>query len=87
MPGAIPEICQWRRGLDSPTATAGIRQSLALFNWTDESQVLSVRRARLGHTGPAEAENFWTGECETFEGEFITKRLDGRSAVLFDVTA
>jgi hypothetical protein len=69
----------------SPTARAGIRQSVALFNWTDAPQIISVRRARLGHTGAVTAEDFWTGERETLDGEFITQRLEGRSALLFDI--
>jgi hypothetical protein len=44
-----------------------------------------VLRARLGHVGPVKAENFWTGERETLDSEFITKRLEGRSAILFDI--
>ena len=30
-------------------------------------------------------ENFWTGERETLDGEFITKRLESRSAILWDI--
>lgn len=70
---------------ESPTAQAGVRQSVALFNWTDEPKTVSVLRARLGHVGPVKAENFWTGERETLDGEFITRRLEGRSAVLLEV--
>jgi hypothetical protein len=81
----LPEVLFVDYPSDSPTAKAGIRQSLALFNWNDEPQVISVLRKRLGHTAPVKGENFWTGERETFDGEFITKRLEGRSAVLFDV--
>ena len=69
----------------SPTAQAGIRQSIAFFNWSDAPQLVTLPRARLGHTGAVAVENFWTGARETWEDEFISQRLDGRSAVLYDV--
>jgi hypothetical protein len=81
----LPEVLYVDYPSSSPTAKAGVRQSLALFNWTDEPQIVSVLRARLGYTGPVTAENFWTGERETLDGEFITRRLEGRSAVLLEV--
>jgi hypothetical protein len=83
----LPEVLYVDYPTESPTAKAGVCQSLALFNWTDEPQIISLRRSRLGHAGPVKIENFWTGERETLDGEFITKRLDGRSALLFDVAA
>lgn len=70
---------------DSRTRQNGVQQSLALFNWSEEPKVISVKRFGLGHKGPVEAENFWTEEHETFNGEFITKRLNPRSAKLYDV--
>ncbi len=69
----------------SRTRSAGVRQSVALFNWTDEPRVVSVRRERLGHDGPVTVENFWTGDRETWDEEFLTLRLDARSTMLFDV--
>jgi hypothetical protein len=81
----LPEVLYVDYLSGSPTARAGIRQSVALFNWTDAPQIISVRRARLGHTSPVKGENFWTGERETLDGEFITQRLEGRSALLFDI--
>jgi hypothetical protein len=83
----LPEVLYVDYPTESPTAKARVCQSLALFNWTDEPQIISLRRSRLGHAGPVKIENFWTGERETLDGEFITKRLDGRSALLFDVAA
>jgi hypothetical protein len=81
----LPQVLYVDYPEDSPTAQAGIRQSIAFFNWTDEPQLITVRRDRLGHTGPVHVENFWTGERETFDGEFISQRLDGRSARLYEV--
>lgn len=81
----LPEVLYVDYPPESPTARAGVRQSVALFNWSDEPRVISVLRSRLGHTGPVKAENFWTGERETLDGEFVSRRLDGRSAVLLDV--
>jgi hypothetical protein len=72
---------------ESPTAQAGVRQSVALFNWTDEPKTVSVLRARLGHRGPVQAEDFWTGERVAIDGEFLTRRLAARSAALYDVKA
>jgi hypothetical protein len=83
----LPEVLYVDYPSDSPTARAGIRQSVALFNWTDEPQIISVRRARLGHTSTVEGENFWTGKRERFDGEFISQRLEGRSARLYDLMA
>jgi hypothetical protein len=31
------------------------------------------------------AENFWTGERETLDGEFLARRLGPRSALLYDI--
>jgi hypothetical protein len=81
----LPEVLYVDYPEDSPTAQAGVRQSVALFNWTDEPKTVSVLRRRLGHTGPVQAEDFWTGEQETLTDDFITRRLAPRSAVLLDV--
>ena len=81
----LPEVLSVVYPAESPTAKAGVRQSVALFNWSDEARVISVPRARLGHAGAVVAENFWTGERETLKGEFISKRLEGRSAALWDI--
>lgn len=81
----LPEVLDVDYPADSPTAQAGIRQSLALFNWTDEPRIISVPRARLGHTGPVAAENCWTGERERWKDEFISRRLEARSALLDDI--
>ena len=70
---------------DSPTRTSETNQSVALFNWTDQPQVVSIRRCLLGHVGPVQAVNFWTEETETFADEFLVKRLEPRSALLYDV--
>jgi hypothetical protein len=81
----LPELLYVDFPDDSQTARAGVKQSIAIFNWDDEPKIISVRRESLGHTGPVKAQNFWTGEIETFDGEFISKRLDGRSSLLYDV--
>ncbi len=81
----LPEVLYVDYPPESATARAGIRQSLALFNWTDEARMISVPRHRLGHDGTVAAENFWTGEREDFAGDFVCKRLEPRSAVLFDI--
>ena len=69
----------------SPTRAAGIRQSVALFNWSDEPAVVAVSRARLGRAEPARAVDFWSGAAETFSGPFLLKELPARSARLFDI--
>jgi hypothetical protein len=69
----------------SPTRRRGIVQSLALFNWTDEPQVIAVQRERLGHRTPVRAVNFWTDEPATFREEFIVQRLVPRSALLYNL--
>jgi hypothetical protein len=81
----LPEVLRVDFPADSPTGKSGVRQSVALFNWSDESRIVSVSRARLGQDGPVVAEDFWTGERETFDGEFVTKRIEGRSAMLWDI--
>ncbi len=83
----LPEVLFVDYPEGSPTAGEGIRQSLALFNWTDEPRIISVRRALLGHTGSVRAANFWTGAMETFDADFISKQLEPRSALLFDLPA
>jgi len=81
----LPEVLFVDYPPESPTARTGIAQSLALFNWTDAPQLISVRRSRLGQAGPAAAVNFLNGEHEVFDVEFISKRLNARSAILWDV--
>ncbi|MFP4027972.1 MAG: alpha-galactosidase [Candidatus Brocadiia bacterium] len=81
----LPESLYVTYPEDSRTYRNGVRQSLALFNWTDEAKVVSVKRSKLGQEKLVEAENFWTEGRERFDEEFITKRLDPRSAVLYDV--
>lgn len=71
----------------SRTRQAGIAQSVALFNWSDEPKIVNVSRAKLGQQGPVRAVNFWTDEEETFADEFLSKRLEGRSALLYDILA
>ena len=69
----------------SRTRKSGIVQSVALFNWTDSRQVGAVDRSLLGHTGPVQAENFWTGQQETFADDFLVKTLPPHSSLLFDI--
>jgi hypothetical protein len=83
----LPEALYVDYPSDSPTAQTGVRQSVALFNWTDEPRVVSVLRSRLGQTGPVAAEDFWTGTRETLDGEFLSRRLGPRSALLLDIAA
>ena len=72
---------------ESSTQKLGVRQSVALLNWSDEARVVSVRRADMGHeiSDTAIVENFWTGERQQWNSEFVTRRLDGHSAELWDV--
>ncbi len=82
----LPESLYVDFPADSMTARAGVRQSLALFNWSDEARVVSVPRRRLGHDGPVDAVNFWTGQRQRLDDEFITRTLAGRSALLYDIS-
>ena len=82
----LPEVLYVDFPKDSPTTKKhGVKQSLALFNWTDEPKIISVARSRLGHTKPVRAEDFWTGKKETFKDEFIQKCLPPRTAILWDI--
>lgn len=81
----LPEVLYVDYPDDSPSAMQGVHQSLAFFNWGDEPRLVTVRRDRLGHRSGVRAVNFWTEEAEVFEGEFFSKRLEGRSALLYDI--
>ena len=82
----LPEVLFVDFPKSSPTAKeCGVKQSVALFNWTDEPKMISVARSRLGHRKAVKAENFWTGKKETFKDEFLQKRLPPRSAMLYDI--
>lgn len=81
----LPEVLRVDFPEESPTRKAGVLQSVALFNWSDEPRMVAVNRARLGHNVPVSVENFWTGERTVWSGEFLCERLEGRSAVLYDV--
>jgi len=81
----LPECLYVDFPAGSPTRQAGVRQSVALLNWTDERKVISVARKRLGHAGAVRAVDFWTEEQQTLDGEFFTRTLEGRSAMLLDV--
>jgi len=80
-----PEVLYVTYPDDSRTRQLGITQNVALFNWSDEPRIVSVRRDTLGQTDPVQVVDFWTETEETWTDEFVSKRLDGRSAVLFDV--
>lgn len=82
----LPEILQVRYPADSRMARARVSQHLAFFNWSEEPQIVSVRRARLGHTEPVAVADFWTGERTTWDGEFVSQRLAARSALLYEVS-
>lgn len=69
----------------SPTVRSGIRQSVAFFNWSDQPKAISVERNRLGQPKQARAEDFWSGEEESWTQPFLTVELPPRSARLFDV--
>lgn len=81
----LPECLYVEYPSDSPTAKSGVKQSVALFNWTDEPRIVSVLRSRLGHDGPVQLRNFWTDQTQPCDAEFLSLRLDARSAVLLDV--
>jgi hypothetical protein len=83
----FPEVLYVNYPDDSATRQAGVAQSVALFNWTDEPRVAAVARRRLGQRRPVEAVNFWTGEREVLGEEFVVKRLGARSALLYDIMA
>jgi len=83
----MPEVLYVDFPADSPTRVGGVAQAVALLNWTDQPKIVSVARGALGHDGPVEVEDFWTGRRETWDGEFVSHRLDPRSARLFDVLA
>jgi hypothetical protein len=80
----LPEILFVDYPEDSDTFAQGIRQSIAIFNWDAEPKVISWRREKLGQKGPVQVINFWTGEEELFWDEFIVKRLEGHTALLYD---
>jgi hypothetical protein len=69
----------------SATRERGVAQSVALFNWGEEPKLVSVRRAALGHEAAVEVEDFWSGERERLDEEFLVRRLEPRNAALLDV--
>lgn len=81
----LPECLYVNFPDDSRTASRGVCQAVAVFNWGDEPRIVSVLRKRLGHEGPVTAENFWTGEKMVMEGEFLTQALRPRSAALWEI--
>jgi hypothetical protein len=81
----LPEVLYVDFPAGSRSRGLGVKQSVALFNWTDEPRVISVRRQRLGHTGVVQAVNFWTERLEKFAEEFIIKQLPAHSALLYDI--
>lgn len=83
----LPEVLYVDFPDGSPTRQAGVSQSIAFFNWTEEPRLITIRRECLGQSAPVQVENFWTGERETFAEEFISVRLEKRSALLYDVLA
>jgi hypothetical protein len=69
----------------SRTRREGVRQSVAVFNWTERPKVVAVARQDLGHRGPVTVENFWTAERDTWDNAFVVATLSPRSARLWDV--
>jgi hypothetical protein len=70
---------------DSVSARAGVRQSVAFLNWTEEPRAVSLDRRRLGQPGPVMVTDFWTGATDRWTQNFATIELEPRSARLFDV--
>ncbi len=82
----LPECLYVDFTAESPTRKGGVKQAVALFNWTDEPKVISIRREKLGHDGGAVTlVDFWTEEEAVLEGEFLTRTLPPRSSLLYDV--
>ena len=82
----LPEALYVDFPAESHTAKSGIRQSLALFNWTDTPRAVSVHRKQVGHPEKVRAVDFWTGNVETWDRDFITVELPPRSSRLFDLS-
>lgn len=82
----LPESLYVNFPESSSTYKQGIKQSLALFNWTDEGKVISVKRSIFGDTKETNAVDFWTGDKEVLRDEFITKVLAPHSALLLDIS-
>lgn len=81
----LPEILYVNYPEDSQSQSAGISQSIAFFNWSDETQIISIERKRLSQSGPVSVEDFWTGEQSNWSDDFISLQLAPRSSKLFDV--
>lgn len=81
----LPDVLYVNYPQQSKTWKAGIRQCFALFNWSDDCKIIVVKHSDLGHIGNVTAENFWTGDIENFNKDFIIKELQPRSALLYDV--
>ncbi len=81
----LPECLYVNFPARSRTAAKGVKQSVAFFNWSDEPCVVSMRREDLGQETAVVVEDFWTGRRTRWDDEFVSIRLDGRSAQLWDV--
>lgn len=81
----LPESLCVTYPLGSRTREAGVRQSIALFNWTDQDRVVAAARSEMGQDGPVMVEDFWTGEKGRWDQPFVIEILPRRSARLWDV--
>lgn len=65
----------------------GVRKHIALFNWTDEPQIIGRAASAFGLESPATLRNYWTDETVLFDNAFFSELLPPRSARLYELTA
>ena len=80
----LPETLHVDFPPESATGQRGVKQHIALFNWTDQPRMVAVYRPSLGQAGTVRAADFWTGAEEVWSGEFLSKRLAPHSALLYE---
>ena len=78
----IPKLLYVEYPDDSLTRKNGVKEHLALFNWSDEPMALSVPADKLAGW---ELRNFWTGKKLRVKGDLLVRELPARSSELWSV--
>jgi len=69
----------------SLTRERGIRQHVALFNWSDHAQMIGAAHEQLGVEPAAERRDFWTDQPWPTDEAGVFARLEARSSRLIEV--
>ena len=82
----LPEVIQVKYSEEGPMKAAGIKQHIALFNWSDEPKLISVSVVKAGLTEKDELLDFWSGQSVECNGNFLSVELAAHASSLIEIS-